>query len=136
MADVRIEYDSSVERAMFRSPVWQRHLKALGFTIVSHAVTETGVDTGALRASMSFRVENEPSYTALILGSGADPQGSEVWYAAPHWAKQPPTLDPPVIRKSRKQRPHPTKKAPAKPWSKALAKLGIKYKVEPGGFES
>lgn len=136
MADVRVTYHQAVEADLFTSSTWRNYLTKVGFTIVSHAVTETGVDTGALRGSMGFRIERGDEASELYLGSGAEPGVDEIWYAAPHWAKQPPMTPPPALRARRKSRPHPTKPAPTKPWTKALKKLGIAYEVEPGGFES
>jgi hypothetical protein len=134
--DVRIEYDKLAERDLLTSSEFRRFLDRLGFTIVGHAVPHSGVDTGALTQSMGHRVEMTDDGCELVLGSGAATGVEEIWYAAPHWAKQKPTVPRPAHAKSRKRRPHPTKPAPTKPWSKAMNALGISYTVEPGGFES
>ncbi len=136
MAAFDIEYDELAEREMMRSAAWRQFLDRLGFTIVGHAVPHSGVDTGALVQSMGHRIEDGVNGSELVLGSGAATGVQEVWYAAPHWAKQKPQVARPVNAKSRKRRPHPTKPAPTKPWTKALRALGVPFTVEPGGFES
>jgi hypothetical protein len=133
---VEIEFDEDVERALFTSKAWRRHLDRLGFTIVGHAVPHSGVDSGALVQSMGHAVEVGDDGYELILGSGSATGTAEIWYAAPHWAKQRPLLPKPANARSRKRRPHPTKPAPTRPWTKAMQALGIPYIVEPGGFES
>lgn len=136
MASFEIEYDELAEREMMRSSAWRTFLDRLGFTIVGHAVPHSGVDTGALMQSMGHRIEDGKDGSELVLGSGAATGVQEIWYAAPHWAKQRPLVPRPVNAKSRKRRPHPTKPAPTKPWTKALRALGVPFTVEPGGFES
>jgi hypothetical protein len=134
--DIHIEYDAIAEKQLLTSAEFRRFLDRIGFMIVGHAVPHSGVDTGALVQSMGHRVEVTDDGCELVLGSGAATGVEEIWYAAPHWAKQKPTKPRPANAKSRKRRPHPTKAAPTKPWSKALRALGIDYTVEPGGFES
>lgn len=136
MDDIKIEYDVIAEREMMKSPAWRQFLDRLGFTIVGHAVPHSGVDTGALMQSMGHRIEDGENGSELVLGSGAATGVQEIWYAAPHWAKQKPTMPKPANAKSRKKRPHPTKPAPTKPWTKAMRALGIPFTVQPGGFES
>jgi hypothetical protein len=136
MASFEITYDEIAEREMMKSSAWRQFLDRLGFTIVGHAVPHSGVDTGALMQSMGHRVEDNGGGAELVLGSGAATGVQEIWYAAPHWAKQKPTMPRPLNAKSRKKRPHPTKPAPTKPWTKAMRALGVPFTVEPGGFES
>jgi hypothetical protein len=136
MDNIKIEYDVIAEREMMKSPAWRQFLDRLGFTIVGHAVPHSGVDTGALMQSMGHRIEDGENGSELVLGSGAATGVQEIWYAAPHWAKQKPTMPRPANAKSRKKRPHPTKPAPTKPWTKAMRALGIPFTVQPGGYES
>jgi hypothetical protein len=136
MDDVSIEYDQIAERQLLGSPEFRRFLDRLGFTIVGHAVPHSGVDTGALMQSMGHRIEDTPDGPELVLGSGAATGVQEIWYAAPHWAKKKPLIPRPANARSRKKRPHPTKPAPTRPWTKAMKALGVPYTVEPGGFES
>jgi hypothetical protein len=136
MDDVSIEYDQIAERQLLGSPEFRRFLDRLGFTIVGHAVPHSGVDTGALMQSMGHRIEDTPDGPELVLGSGAVTGVQEIWYAAPHWAKKKPLIPRPANARSRKKRPHPTKPAPTRPWTKAMKALGVPYTVEPGGFES
>lgn len=136
MDDVTVEYDKIAEKQLLTSPEFRRFLNRLGFTIVGHAVPHSGVDTGSLVQSMGHRVEDTADGPELVLGSGAATGVQEIWYAAPHWAKKKPLIPRPANAKSRKKRPHPTKPAPTRPWTKAMKALGISYTVEPGGFES
>lgn len=134
--DVHITYDDLVEKQILHGAAWRQQLERLGFMIVGAAVPHSGVDTGALIQSMGHRVEDGGSGLELVLGSGAATGVQEIWYAAPHWAKQKPTTPKPGGAKSRKRRPHPTKPAPTLPWTKALTSLRIPFTVEPGGFPS
>lgn len=134
--DIRIDYDSMIEKQMLLDPAFRNHLERLGFTIAGAAVPHSGVDTGALIQSIGHRVESGVEGLELVLGSGAATGVQEIWYAAPHWAKQKPTMPKPANAKSRKRRPHPTKKAPTLPFTKALGSLGIPFTVEPQGFPS
>lgn len=136
MSAFEIEYDELAERELMRSAAWRQYLDRLGFTIVGHAVPHSGVDTGALMQSMGHRIEDGVNGSELVLGSGSATGVQEIWYAAPHWAKRKPLVPRPANAKSRKRRPHPTRPAPTKPWTKALRALGVPFTVEPGGFES
>lgn len=137
MGKVKVIYHKDAERALLTGPEMHRQLDRLGFTIVGHAIPHVGVDTGALVNSLGHRIEEEGGVLQAVLGSGAASGVQPIWYASAHMAGvADPTARAPQQRPSRKRREHPTKKAPTRPFKKALDELGIDYQVKPGGFEA
>ena len=137
MSKVQVIYHKDAERALLTGPELHAQLDRLGFTIVGHAVPHVGVDTGALVNSLSHRVEEKDGVLQAVLGSGAGAGVQPIWYASAHMAgKTDPTVQAPQQRPRRSRIAHSTKKAPTRPFKKALDELGIDYKVAPGGFES
>lgn len=138
MGRVVVKYDKAVERELFHSTGWRAHLDRIGFTITGHAIPHVGVDTGALINSLGHAVEDseDRSHLVAVLGSGTADGTDPIYYAAPHLAGRadPNGKKAPEQRVSRPKRPHPTKKAPTLPYSKAMRELGITYEVEE--FES
>lgn len=135
---VKVTYFKDAEKVLASSQEMRQHLDKLGFRVVGHAVPHVGVDTGALSASLGHRVEiNDEGVAQAVMGSGAGAGVQPIYYASQHMAGKPdPTVSRPTQMKSRKKRDHPTKKAPTKPFKKAMDELGIKYTVKPGGFEA
>lgn len=136
MTVTKVELHEDGVRELLNSPGLRRHLDRLCFLITGHAIPHSGVDTGALTGSMSHQIEQEDGVLVGRMGSGAADGVAEVWYAAPHWADRKPTIAAPMQRGKRVKVPHPTTPAPSKPYSKAMRALGIRFTVEPGGFES
>lgn len=137
MAKPKVTYYKDAEKALVTGPAMRKQLDGLAFTIVGHAVPHVGVDTGALVNSLGHRIEEKDGMLQAVLGSGAAAGVAPIWYASAHMAGvADPTVKAPAQRPSRKRREHPTKKAPTRPFKKALDELGIKYQVRPGGFEA
>lgn len=137
MGKVKVIYHKDAEKALLTGPELHQQLDRLGFTIVGHAVPHVGVDTGALVNSLSHRVEEKDGVLQAVLGSGAAAGVQPIWYASAHMAGvKDPTVQTPQQRPRRSRIGHPTKKAPTRPFKKALDELGIDYKVAPGGFEA
>lgn len=135
MARVKVvATDEKAMKDLFHSRGWQQTLDRIGFAVVGHAIPHVGVDTGALVNSLGHAVEDGEDDTALVavLGSGTRDGVDPIYYAAPHMAgrKDPDGAQAPANRRSRPKRPHPTKKAPTLPFSKAMDELGINYEVE------
>jgi hypothetical protein len=136
---VSVEWDDQAQRELFTSVGWRRTLDRICFTIVGHAIPHVGVDTGALVNSLGHAVEEARGEGGVflegIMGSGTADGVEPIVYAAPHMAgrRDPDGRRAPKGRR-RKSRPHTTKSAPTKPFSKALTALGITYKIE--RFES
>jgi hypothetical protein len=136
MAKPKVTYYKDAERVLATGPAMRDYLNRQAFTIVGHAIPHVGVDTGALINSLGHRIEEEQGVAQAILGSGAGAGVQPIWYASMHMAgKMDPNVRAPKEGR-RKTRPHTTKKAPTKPFKKALTELGIKHKTLPGGFEA
>lgn len=117
----------------------RRVLDAAAFTITAHAIPHVGVDTGRLVNSLDHDITNGKSSLVAFLGSNAGQAGVDaVEYASWHLANRPDAARATTGRREirRKSIPHPTKKAPTRPYAKALNELGITFTIEPGGFES
>jgi hypothetical protein len=137
MARPRVTYHKDAEKAIVSGHEMRQHLDRLGFTIVGNAVPHVGVDTGALVNSLGHRIDQTGNGLELVMGSGAADGVQSIYYAAPHMAGvTDPSARAPRNAPSRPKRPHPTKKAPTRPFKKALDQMGIKYRVRPGGFEA
>ena len=135
----KVTWNTDGEKALATSKGMEQKLNAIAFTITAHAVPHSGVDTGRLINSMNHRVEEDAGELRAVLGSNAADASTEaVEYASFHFAnrKDPgaPAIKPKRI--TRRRIPHPTKKAPTLPYSKAMKELGINYTVEAGGFEA
>jgi hypothetical protein len=137
MSKPKVTYHKDAEKVLMTGPAMRKRLDELGFTIVGHAVPHVGVDTGALVNSLGHRVEEKDGMFQAVLGSGAGSGVQPIWYASAHMAGvADPTVKAPQQKPRRKRIDHPTKKAPTRPFKKALDELGIKYTVRPGGFEA
>lgn len=135
MARVRvIATDEKAMRDLFHSTGWRKTLDTIGFAVVGHAIPHVGVDTGALVNSLGHAIDDSDDKQTLVavMGSGTRDGVDPIYYAAPHLAgrKDPDGKQAPANRRSRPKRPHPTKKAPTLPFSKAMDELGIDYEVE------
>lgn len=135
----KVTWHEDGERALATSKGMRQKLDAISFTITAHAIPHSGVDTGRLINSLNHRVEEDSGELVAVLGSNAADPGTEaVEYASFHFANRRDPGAPALTKKrlTRRRIPHPTKKAPTLPYSKAMRELGINYNVEPGGFES
>lgn len=128
MAEIHIDDKAVAE--MLASAQAVKFLDMLGHIITAHAVPHSGVDTGRLIASMGHRVNvGDDGVPVLTVGSNASENIHSVYYALPHWggvtdehhaAKAAQAAEP-----SRKRVPHSTTEAPATPYTKAFAEIGI-----------
>lgn len=134
----RVEWHAEGEHDLARSAGLKAVLDAIAFTITAHAVPHSGVDTGRLVNSMDHGIDTEDGTLVAYLGSNAGQPGAQpVEYADYHWAdKEAPDHVRRIGKRLRKSIPHPTRKAPTRPYKKAMDELGIVYTVEPGGFEA
>jgi hypothetical protein len=136
MAKPKVTYFKDAEKALVTGQAMRKQLDGIAFSIVGHAVPHVGVDTGALVNSLGHRIEEKDGMLQAVLGSGAAAGVQPIWYASAHMAGvADPTVKAPAQR-PRPKRDHPTKKAPTRPFKKAMDELGIKYTVKPGGFEA
>jgi hypothetical protein len=134
----RTEWHADGLRALLTSGGMRQTLDGLCFTITAHAVPHSGVDTGRLINSMGHKIVELDGELVAKLGSGATDGVQPVAYWAQHWAGRdaPNQASLPATDESGPRRPHTTRPAPTKPYTKALSELGINAHVEPGGFES
>jgi hypothetical protein len=124
-------------RELLHSAEMRRVLDGAAFTITAHAVPFSGVDTGRLINSMGHTTKSDGTSFVATLGSGAQDGVNAVWYASYHWADRPdPSARPDQAEVRGRKIDHPTRKAPTRPYTQALRQLGIRFTVNPGGFES
>ena len=132
----KVTWNDAGAHALLDSQAVYEWADLLGFQITAHAVPHSGVDTGRLTTSMSHRVDVTGDDLVITLGSGVADGVEGVEYALPHWANVKDDRPHTKQAEIRKRIPHPTRPAPTKPWSKALAELGIDYTIAPGGHEA
>lgn len=140
MSKVKTVFNDAALQEMKDTAEVRKLLNKIGFTITAHAVPHTGVDTGRLVASMSHGVASEGGTAVLYCGSNAhDPDLGPVDYADVHWTGKKVEARRPSVRLTalRGKRPkRPSKKTPTRPYTKALAELGINATAEIGGVQS
>ncbi|WP_373070133.1 hypothetical protein [Gemmatimonas sp.] len=112
-ADIEITVDAKTIAGILSSPDARQALDELGVAILARAIPYTGQDSGILRASMRTEVRDTDTGIELI-------GGSNVEYAIDHWAPGKPG--------GRR-----AGWAGTRPWTRALADLGITHD-EPKGY--
>lgn len=96
-------------------PDMRHHLTVVAAAVVARAVPKTGIDTGALRASMGYDITTDNRQLVAVFGSNL--HTSPLEYALHHWAPGKPG--------GRRRNWQGTR-----PWSSALHELGIPYTTD------